>query len=419
MNNLNDTLPDLMRRATENLEPESTDLVERGMRRGTTLRRRRTALLSFTGAGAVLATAGIVIGGTQLFGGGSAEAPVAGTSSAASTAPKQAVTPAQTLETLKGLLPANVKVSAPASYDENSTFHASVLADDGKGASLLTVTILTAGTPQKTCAGMHGTCTVQADGTIVNFYANESIFPYEPKKNPEGIRNTVVEVFRPDGRIIVLYNYNAPKEIDVKRTRTNPLLTADALKKMALSNEWVYPPKHTGPTKPDPKNPGTGKPTVPLSQTLQTLRQVLPKNLQVSGPQTWGGGTNGHNGAAYLVNDGKGLSRVDVLVTHEMPVTKCPDEGVQHCKVRPDGAVVGWSSEEPEYSGKGGGNPNGMVSSRSEIHYPDGRVISMTNYNGPEEKQVEHTRAHPVFTTDQLIEMAGNPAWKFPGTGTK
>lgn len=80
MNNLNDTLPELMRRATENLEPESTDLVERGMRRGTILRRRRTALLSFTGAGAVLATAGIVIGGTQLFG-GSAEAPAAGTAS--------------------------------------------------------------------------------------------------------------------------------------------------------------------------------------------------------------------------------------------------------------------------------------------------------------------------------------------------
>ena len=79
MNNLNDSLPDLMRRATEDLEPESTDLVERGMRRGVTLRRRRTALLSVSGATAVLATAGVVIGGTQLFGGAQHQAPVAGT----------------------------------------------------------------------------------------------------------------------------------------------------------------------------------------------------------------------------------------------------------------------------------------------------------------------------------------------------
>src|SRR5215207_2110390 len=260
MNNLNDTLPDLVRRATENLEPESTDLVERGMRRGTTLRRRRTALLTFTGATAVLATAGIAVGSTHLFGSGAAgEAPVAGTASAASTASQEAkpVTPAQTLETLRGLLPAGLKVMTPASYEENSTHHASVVIDDGKGASLLTVTILTAGTAQKNCAGMHGTCKVQPDGTILNFYANESIFPYDAGKNPEGIRNTVVEVFRPDGRIIVLYNYNAPKEIDVQRTRTNPLLTAATLQKVALSNEWVYPAKHVGPADPDPKNPGT------------------------------------------------------------------------------------------------------------------------------------------------------------------
>src|SRR3954453_24039158 len=105
MNNLNDTLPDLMRRATENLEPESADLVERGMRRGVILRRRRTALLSVSGAGAVLATAGIVFGSSQLLGShAGTEAPVAGGPSIKSVSKAEkppAVTPKETLATLR------------------------------------------------------------------------------------------------------------------------------------------------------------------------------------------------------------------------------------------------------------------------------------------------------------------------------
>ena len=419
MNNLNDTLPDLMRRATDGLEPESTDLVERGMRRGVTLRRRRTALLSFTGAGAVLATAGIIIGGTQIFDRNSpAEAPVAGTSSAAtnvSTAAKPA-TPAQTLETLRQLVPDKLKVSAPQSSDDNGLHRASVIVDDGKGASLLTVAIQTAAA-NNSCAGLHGSCTVQPDGSVVVSYANESIFPYEPKKNPGGVKNTVVEIFRPDGKMISLYSYNAPKEADVKHTRATPIFSVADLSKMAASKLWVVPGKHVGATKRDPKNPGTGKPAVPAGQTLQTLKQVLPSNLQFTRPKAWGGGTEGFNAASYVINDGNGLSQVDVLVMYEVPVTKCAGEGPQHCRVRSDGAVIGWSKEVPEYPA--GRNVDGVVSNIVEIHYPNGRSISMTSYNAPQEKGAAHTRTKPAFTTDQLITMAGNQAWKFPGTGTK
>jgi hypothetical protein len=418
MKNLNDSLPDLMRRVTDDLEPESPDLVERGIRRGVTLRRRRTALLSLSGAGAVLATAGIIVGGTQLFG-GNPQAPVAGSPSTAQGASAQPPAtkpdyPAQTLKTLQGLLPAHVKQSAPKAGYQKGMSHAEVVVDDGKGASLLTVEVAKA-MPNNSCAGLHGACTVRQDGSVLHSYANESIYPYDPAKNPWGIKNTVVEVFRPDGRMISIYNYNAPKKIDVQHTRPASLFSVRELTALADSDQWVFPGPENGP---DPKDPGAGKPTVPLKHTQETLRSVLPSGLQLSQPGTWGGGTGGFNGASYIVKDGKGSGRVDVLVQYEVPVTECSGEGPQHCEKAEGGTVVGWSKHEPTYSDERQA-VNGVLTNRVEIHYPDGRMISMSSYNAPEEKGMRHTRALPTFSTNQLLAMAGNPGWKFPGTGKK
>ncbi|HET6298133.1 MAG TPA: hypothetical protein VFG33_32450 [Kribbella sp.] len=420
MNNLNETLPDLMHRATETLEPESTDLVERGIRRGTTLRRRRTVLRGLTGATAVLATAGIVVGGTQLFGSSSpAEPPAASGTTPSAKAPAATptpVTPAQTLDTLLQLVPANLKQSAPKSSDADGYHRASVVVNDGRGASLLTVA-LASGLPLKGgCAGLHGKCTVQPDGTVVASYANESIFPYDATKNPQGVKNTVLEIFRPDGTLISLYSYNAPKEIGVQHTRENPLLSVADLTRIANSESWAYPAKYVPTAKPDP---GAGYPTVPLAQTLQTLKDVLPGGLQFTRPETWGGGAeNGHNGASYVINDGKGKSQVGVLVMRENAITTCANSVLRHCKVRPDGAVVSWSTNEPEYSDSRQ-QIDGVLANRIEIHYPDGRYLGMWSYNGPQEKGAKHTRVKPALTTDQLLAMAGDKAWKFPGTGTK
>lgn len=67
MNNLQDTLPELMRRATDDLLPDSPDLVERGIRRGTVLRRRRRALTGVAAGTAVLVSGGALVAG-QLIG---------------------------------------------------------------------------------------------------------------------------------------------------------------------------------------------------------------------------------------------------------------------------------------------------------------------------------------------------------------
>jgi hypothetical protein len=414
MSNLNDSLPDLMRRATENLEPESTDLVERGMHRGAVLRRRRTALLSVSAVGAILATAGIVVGGTQVFGSPDhKQVPVAGTpAKAAGTAAKTAkpATSADSLATLRRLIPAGLQVSDAKITDGKGETQLSMVLNDGSGASLLTVSLGSTGPVSTSCAGVHGSCKILADGTMDSSYANESIFPYEPAKNPWGIKNTVVDIVRKNGSAISLYSYNAPKQIGVKHTRATPLLSVDTLKRIATSDQWVYPEKLvvTG-------DPANAKSSVPRAQTLQTLKQVLPNNPQLSNSQTWGG--SDFNGAAWVANDGRGKARVDVLVTTGPAVTKCPGEGAQHCTVRANGTVLTWSLEEPEYS-DGRQQAEGVLSNIVQVYYPDGRMINMTSYNAPAEKGSVHTRAKPIYTVAQLTTMADSSLWKFPTGST-
>lgn len=418
MNNLNDTLPELMRRATENLEPESTDLVERGMRRGTVLRRRRTALLSFTGAGAVLATAGIVIGGTQLFG-GSAEPPAAGTAGQSVT--EEAATPVtqkETLATLMKLLPANLKVSKPQTWGDNGFHGAAVVVDDGQGPSKISLGVTAPGA-DGTCTMDPGTCKTRPDGSLISVQAGE---PTYGEGNPGGVIRNSVTVVRPGTGSISLISFNAAEEKGVDKSRAMPALSLEQLITIADSQTWRFPLQQkvptSGPTKPEPKSPGAGKPAVPVQQTLLTLKKVLPRDLTFTRPETWGGGTEGFNGAAYVINDGKGASRIDVSVSYEQPVTKCGPEGIAHCQVRSDGAVVGWTKDEPTYS-DARQKVNGVLANRVEIHYPNGRTIGMTSYNGPQEKDAKHTRAKPAFTPDELMAMANNRGWKFPGTGTK
>lgn len=426
MTELNDTLPELMRRATENLEPESSDLVERGMRRGATLRRRRTALLSVSGATAVLATAGVVIGGSQLFA-KDAPPPVASTTTTSQSTTNangpaaKPVTPKESLDTLLKLLPARFKVEKTDHRGDDWGNNVTVFVDDGKGMAMLSLAVWAPGREGSCAVPQKGTCVPRADGSKITARANEPT--YQKDNNPGGVLNNSVSVQRRGSETISLMSFNAMAVKESTATRPKPALSVAELTTIADSQLWRFPakpaPQPTGPTKAVPHNPGAGKPGVPVQQTLQTLKKVLPSSLSLTRPETWGGGTEGHNGAAYLVNDGKGLARVDAFVTYEAPVTKCTSErSTTFCEVRADGSVVGWTKNAPEYS-DGRQAKEGVIANSVEIHYPDGRTISMTSLNGPLQKGAKHTRVKPVFTTDQLLVMAGNKAWKFPGTGTR
>jgi hypothetical protein len=413
-----------MRRATENLEPESSDLVERGMRRGATLRRRRTALLSLSGATAVLATAGVVIGGSQLFA-KDARPPVASTTTSQATTKANApvakpVTPEESLKTLVKLLPPKLLLEKGGAGADEFGITVTAYVNDGKAISLLSVRVSGPGVYSPCIEPKTDRCVTRPDGSKLSAFENEPV--YDKGNNPGGVLFNRLTVQRAGTETVSLTSFNAMAEKESTATRATPALSIAQLTKIADSPIWRFPAKPvaqpSGPAKPNPKDPGAGKPGVPALQTLQTLKKVLPAGLSLSRPESWGGGTEGHNGAAYLVNDGKGLARVDAFVTREMPVTKCTSErSTTFCEVR-DGYVVGWEKNSPTYSDARQAK-DGVISNRVEIHYPDGRMITMTSYNGPQEKLAKHTRVKPVFTTEQLLAMAANKAWKFPGTGTR
>lgn len=233
MTNLHDSLPDLMRRATEDLQPATPELVARGIRRGKVLRRRRTTLAGLSGAAAVLATVGIIVGSTQLL-----QHHAAPTVEPAGTPSAHRPTPLTPAETLAALLPKSLH-RGHTSTSEDGTL--SVVLDDGRGAGLLTVDMMTA-QPNTDCNGSPpGTCTVQPDGTVYVAYADRPLYTDQP--NPGGIRVTTVELFYRDGRQISISNYNAPKEQGAEHSRPAPILSIAQLTQIARSKQWVYPPR--------------------------------------------------------------------------------------------------------------------------------------------------------------------------------
>ncbi|MGW5195558.1 hypothetical protein ACWEOO_40310 [Kribbella sp. NPDC004138] len=112
------------------------------------LRRRRTALAGLSGAAAVLTTVGVILSGSQALRVQPATPAVSPPPTHKPVKPSSSgpVTPAETLATLTSLLPNGL---APTSSTTSGgyglgTNQASVLLDDGAGASLLTLSITTA-----------------------------------------------------------------------------------------------------------------------------------------------------------------------------------------------------------------------------------------------------------------------------------
>ncbi|TDW14996.1 hypothetical protein [Kribbella kalugense] len=243
MTDLHDSLPDLMRRATEDLEPATPELVARGISRGKVLRRRRTALASLSGAAAVLATVCIIVGSTQFLQHGAAPTVAPAGPPTSRPAKKHPVTPAESLATLAQLLPSGLRATEPTSSGGNGSNmnDATIRLDDGKGSSLLTLSVST-GDPITDCNPFPpGSCTVQPNRSVYVVRDNKPLYTDQP--NPGGLRQTAVELFHPDGTQISLTSYNAPKDKGVEHSRPRPLLTVAQLTQIAYSKQWAYPPR--------------------------------------------------------------------------------------------------------------------------------------------------------------------------------
>ncbi|WP_405056871.1 hypothetical protein OG474_29555 [Kribbella sp. NBC_01505] len=263
MKDLDTQLPELMVRATDGLEPESVDLVERSVVQGVRLRQRRSALAGVAGGVAVLATVGVVVGAVQHFDqGGSAEpagslvvgpavtptpapsAPVPGASEEVYT-PPVVNTKDPTLQTLKSLVSGSGRtLSAPENWGgkEDGFFAAGWVVDDGKGGSRVQV-LLERHEASPSCAGVPG-CHKRPDGSTIR---SESLGPeYSDGRQKEfGIVSSYVEITRKDGRKISLTAYNGVSEKGTKHTRAVPILTVAQMTKLADNQAWKFPAKVT------------------------------------------------------------------------------------------------------------------------------------------------------------------------------
>jgi hypothetical protein len=264
MNNLNDTLPGLMHRATENLEPVSTDLLERSVQQGLRLRRRRTTLLTASGAGAVLATAGLVVGATQVLGRPSDTA-VAGTSTPSATpsavTKPAAVTPQETLATLRSLIQrAGLTLTKPETRGGGTEgFNAvAYIANDGQGASRIEAIVEgSAQAPSCDAYAVPDSCTVRPDGSVLVTLTESPEYP--AGRNVDGVVSNHADLYYPDGRHLGVTSYNALADKGSPHSRAKPLFTTKQLTTIVESKNWKYPaPSAVKPSKgtTDPKKTG-------------------------------------------------------------------------------------------------------------------------------------------------------------------
>jgi hypothetical protein len=254
---MNTQLTNLMQQATENLEPVTADLLERSVAQGLRQRRRRTTLLTATGAGAVLATAGLIAGGIHLLG-SPADAEAAGTpvpltkpsvstKPSVKTPPAKAagVTPKQTLATLRSLLEASdLSLSKPETWGGGDFVGAAYLANDGKGSARVDV-MISGGSEANPCVSARQGCTTLPDGSVL-FISKEQPEYSDGRQAQYGVVSNYVVHYRHDGRNINLTSYNGPAEKGQQHTRPKPILSVGELSTLAKSKSWKLPPVTAG-----------------------------------------------------------------------------------------------------------------------------------------------------------------------------
>jgi hypothetical protein len=252
---MNKQLTNLMQRATENLEPVTPDLLERTVAQGVRLRRRRTALVTASGTGAVLATAGLIAGGIHVLSSpadtASAGTPISKPSAKPSEVWATPVKPTpstthpsnytKTLSTLKTLLTAPGRTfSSPDAWGGDGFTAGAYVVNDGHGGSLVEV-MLSGGGEQNPCVPVRSGCKTLPDGTFL-YTSNEEPEYTDSRQAQYGVVGNYVTLFRRDGRNINLSSYNAPAEKGERHTRPKPLLSVSDLTALAKSKAWTLPP---------------------------------------------------------------------------------------------------------------------------------------------------------------------------------
>lgn len=257
-------LGELMHRATDGLQTDSTGLVQRVMAEGSRMRRRRRAGRSIAAATAVL-LAGAAVVTAQWIGpgrpgaqvGGSPPVPPPGQESRTETPPASA-TPdtAQSLllTVLVRVLPRGIPMSGETYWGNQGFSGVGVIVDDGNGLSKVTASVERRDVFRRCPAPVQGrTCEVLSDGSVLLRFKHEATNGETPNakfpsgRPDQGVNDNRVQLHRSDGTVITLTNYNAPAEKGAPDTRPLPPFSVARLASMARSPLWRYIPPATQP----------------------------------------------------------------------------------------------------------------------------------------------------------------------------
>lgn len=262
MNDTDELVPELMRRATERLDqPDAADLVDRGLRRGKQLQRRRTIGISIAAAAAVvLAASGAFAARTFLPSNDlqvadapkppAAQAPVPTSEPSPKPTDKLSNLPTglptplgarvrleisekEAIEILRSLVPEEYKIDQPKTWGDEGFTGARITVNDGMGGSELAMTIAPASLVPD-CPTTSTACTVLPDGTVVE--SNETVREYSIGHPSDlGVVYNTVHVVHPNGYDVSFTSYNAVAEKGSPTTRKSPPFSVDDLVAMAKS----------------------------------------------------------------------------------------------------------------------------------------------------------------------------------------
>jgi hypothetical protein len=243
---LEEALPELMRRATDGLEPDTSDLVARGMRQGVRLRRRRTAGIAVAAASAMVLSTGAVTFAVTRGGAATPDgAPVAGSVSPSPAASRKAapVKETKTLATLRALLPKNLRLSEPKTRGDNLLANvASVIADDGRGGAFVEVAV--GWKSNDNCGPKPGepgfSCTRLPDGSALTMIWGGG------GEADNFVKANHVRLHRRNGSYVMITSTNTRSMDHGPATRTAPVLSIDQLKQIIQDPRWTPPPRRPG-----------------------------------------------------------------------------------------------------------------------------------------------------------------------------
>ena len=417
-----DELTDALSDTAHSFQPNLTSLVNAGVSDGRRRDRRRRVLGV---VGTVTALAVVGVGGTFASGALSSDQSTSRSADRRSaptvtqtTPPSVSVNSAATAkpysqkqlqDVLKSLLPKG-KITLTGSGSSNVPggvpTYATVVYDDGHGASEIDVSFQWVASGDSSAAGLkcpdpaynpHDVCSAAklADGSRLLV---DKGWEYPDMRG--GMKDWDAWLTTPQGAQVMISEYNSAQEKGTT-TRTNPPLSTDQLKAVAASAKWTPAVAALPKPKPAPTR------TVPSSLTGPNIVAVLNKLLPAGVTRSHEHGEEDF--ADLLLNDGKGNGLFQINVQDFSADLAKGGSGIlplfDGATVLPDGSKLVTTQDSAE---KGG---SGAVQWTADILRPNGLRIVIMEFNAPAQG-VAATRTDPVLTVAQLKAIVTSPDWK-------